>query len=71
MYPTEVELALEACPGVRRALVFGIPDERWGRIVAAAIEINPGTDAGRDYAQAVASMLAPHKRPRRVWVVGA
>jgi O-succinylbenzoic acid--CoA ligase len=69
--PVEVERALEACPGVRRALVFGIPDERWGQIVAAAIELEPQADAGRDFKEAVAHTLAPHKRPRRVWVVDA
>jgi O-succinylbenzoic acid--CoA ligase len=71
VYPAEVELALEACPGVRRALVFGIADERWGQIVAAAVEIDPGAEADNDFAQAVAPALAPHKRPRRVWVVDA
>ena len=38
VYPVEVEQALERLPGVRRALVCGVPDERWGQVVAAVIE---------------------------------
>lgn len=41
VYPAEVEQALERCPGVRRALVLGVPDERWGQIVAAVVAIDP------------------------------
>ncbi|MEZ4312802.1 MAG: AMP-binding protein [Polyangiaceae bacterium] len=76
-YPVEIEQALEACPGVRRALVFGIPDERWGQIVAAAVE--PAFDAERDpeasrqllaaLADLVPRTLAAHKRPRRIALV--
>lgn len=73
VYPAEVEEVLERCPGVRRALVFGVPDERWGQVVAAAIELelSAGGDALdlndllRAIGQALESRLAPHKRPRR------
>ena len=44
VYPVEVEERLAALPGVRRALVFGVPDARWGQIVAAALELAPGVD---------------------------
>ncbi|MDT8437073.1 MAG: fatty acid--CoA ligase family protein [Gemmatimonadota bacterium] len=46
--PAEVEAALAALPGVRRAVVVGLPDPRWGEIVAAALERGPGSGAGGD-----------------------
>jgi O-succinylbenzoic acid--CoA ligase len=70
VYPVEVERALDACAGVARALVFGVPDERWGQIVAAAIVPEPGAGELRldRLAAEIAGRLAPHKRPRRVCV---
>jgi len=70
VYPIEVEQRIEALPGVRRALVFGVPDDRWGQRVAVALELVPGADAGA-IADAVAATLAPHKRPRLACVVDA
>ncbi len=37
VYPAEVEHALEKCPGIREAGVFGVQDEIWGQTVAAAL----------------------------------
>ncbi|HVY46857.1 MAG TPA: 2-succinylbenzoate--CoA ligase, partial [Minicystis sp.] len=65
VYPAEIEASLEALAGVRRALVFGVPDARWGQLVAAVVE----AAADVDVAAVVASLdaaLAPHKRPRLV-----
>jgi O-succinylbenzoic acid--CoA ligase len=57
-------------PGVRRALVFGVPDPRWGQLVAAAIELEEG--ASLDPLEgALAARLAPHKRPRLACAVDA
>jgi O-succinylbenzoic acid--CoA ligase len=63
--PEEVEAALLACPGVREALVFGVPDPTWGAVVAAAIV--PAREAPVDLAglrPALAARLAPFKLPR-------
>ncbi|MCC6556614.1 MAG: AMP-binding protein [Polyangiaceae bacterium] len=68
VYPAEVERALEACPGVARALVFGVPDDRWGQLVAAAVVLAPAADLAA-LAAALTARLAPHKRPRRLCVV--
>lgn len=68
--PREVERVLEELPGVAQACVFAIDDERWGQIVAAALVPNaPGSLDEGALAAAVASRLAPHKRPRQVAVV--
>jgi O-succinylbenzoic acid--CoA ligase len=70
VYPVEVEQRLEALPGVRRALVFGVPDPRWGQIVAAAFELSPGASL-EDLAAPAAAALASHKRPRLACAVEA
>jgi acyl-CoA synthetase (AMP-forming)/AMP-acid ligase II len=59
---------LAATPGVRTACVFGITDERWGQIVAAAVAAAPGFDAAaaRERWQAA---LPPHARPRRLAIL--
>jgi len=65
--PLEVEAALEACPGVVAACVFGVPSERWGRLVAAAIVTEPGTMAPlRELIAPAGARLAPFKLPRQV-----
>jgi O-succinylbenzoic acid--CoA ligase len=66
--PWEVERALETCPGVRQACVFGVADERWGRAVAAALLLEPGERAATlaRLLGHVRSELAGFKRPRRV-----
>lgn len=72
VYPLEIEQCLEALPGVRRSLVFGVHDPRWGQIVAAAIEIELETSIDEAALHAaLASRLAPHKRPRLLAVVAA
>jgi len=37
IYPREVEEVLYRCPGVGQAAVVGVPDRRWGSVVAAFI----------------------------------
>lgn len=71
--PAEVEAALVAIDGVREAVVFGLPDARWGERVVAAITLH-GTDASGDAASirtALADTLAAHKRPVDIHVVDA
>ncbi|MBK8252566.1 MAG: AMP-binding protein [Polyangiaceae bacterium] len=76
VYPAEVEDALLQIEGVRRSLVFGVADERWGQIVCAVIEgdfeLEGGADRPikmEDLAARVKRSLAPHKRPRRIGYV--
>ncbi len=71
VYPAEVEAVLEDCPGVAAAAVFGLPDETWGQIVAAALVADgpaPGSAALSDF---MATRLARYKRPRRICFVPA
>jgi O-succinylbenzoic acid--CoA ligase len=68
VYPAEIEQCLESLPGVRRALVFGAPDERWGQVVACALELDPSSTESVGVEEALVAVLparlAPHKRPR-------
>ncbi|MGE5180808.1 MAG: class I adenylate-forming enzyme family protein, partial [Acidobacteriota bacterium] len=71
VHPAQVEAVLAATPGVRAACVFGLPDARWGQIVAAAVAIDP---ARFDRAGALArwhAALPSHARPRRIAAVAA
>jgi fatty-acyl-CoA synthase len=72
VFPEEVEDALRACVGVLDAVVVGVPHERFGQIVAAAVEMADGhafdEAALRDHLRA---RLAGHKVPRVVMPVGS
>ena len=43
VYCQEVESVLGTHPGVMQCAVFGMPDERWGEAVTAAVVVRPGT----------------------------
>ena len=51
VYPREVEEVLLRHPAVAEAAVFGVPDERWGEAVRAAVVVRDGrrrTERGGD-----------------------
>ena len=67
IYPAEIENVLAECPDVLEAAVIGMPDERWGEVVVAAVVKKP--DSTLDAAGIVhllAGRLARFKQPRRV-----
>jgi acyl-CoA synthetase (AMP-forming)/AMP-acid ligase II len=68
VYCSEVEAAIYEHPGVAEAAVFGVPDDRLGEIVAAAIVLAPGVTLTEDELRAeLATRLAKFKVPERVW----
>ncbi|MGQ4383766.1 long-chain-fatty-acid--CoA ligase [Streptomyces sp. SAS_270] len=72
VYPREVEEVLNEHPAVALAAVLGVPDERLGEEVAAAIVLRPGTSATTDELQHfVKERVAPYKYPRHLWLVDA
>ena len=71
VYPAEVERVLEACPGVIAAGVFGVPDESWGQLVAAALVLDGSGPADEAIFEYLATRLASYKRPRRICRVAA
>jgi O-succinylbenzoic acid--CoA ligase len=67
----EVEQALRACPGVRDAVVVGVPDSDWGErvtaMVIAAEPADPPTLAG--LRQCVRDQLPRHAAPQGLVIV--
>lgn len=67
IYPREIEELLYAHPAVQDAAVFGVPDERWGENVCAAIVRKPGASLTEgevvDYCR---RHLAAYKKPKLV-----
>lgn len=70
VFTDEVELVLLSHPAVRDAVVLGVPDPRWGSVVAAVVSPARGASADPDELGAfVGSRLAGYKKPRRIVVV--
>ena len=70
VYPREVQLALEESPAVERAAVVGVPSERWGEEVVAAVVPAAGARIDEGALMAFAGeRLAPYKRPKRIVVL--
>lgn len=70
--PGEVEGVLLSHPGVREAVVLGVPDAEWGEKVVAVVV--PGDGGGPPEAELdalVRSFLSPPKRPRAYRFVSA
>jgi len=67
IYPAEIEVVLQAMPGVADCAVFGVPDDEFGEALAAAVQPAPGAQlseqAVRDW---VHERLAGYKVPRLV-----
>jgi O-succinylbenzoic acid--CoA ligase len=55
---------------VRAACVFGVRDERWGQLVAAAVVVDPAFDPAAAAARWRAA-LPGHARPRRLAICPA
>jgi acyl-CoA synthetase (AMP-forming)/AMP-acid ligase II len=72
VYPAEVEEALRRHPAVFDAAVFGRKDDKWGEVIAAAIELAPGQQLSPDALIAeLRSRLAGYKIPREIHFVDA
>lgn len=67
VYSTEVENALYRHSDVDEVAVFGLPDDRWGEAVHAAVRLRPGSNATteslREHAHA---LIAGFKVPRQI-----
>jgi long-chain acyl-CoA synthetase len=63
----EVEAVLYEHPAVREAVVFGIPDPKWGELVMAYVVLKPGEVlSSNDLTAYCRRSLANYKLPRRV-----
>lgn len=74
VHPDEIEPALTAHPAIAAACVFGVADDTWGQIIAAAVlcrEQRAPEALAEDLADFLAARLPAHKRPRRLAVLAA
>ncbi|MHB1289427.1 acyl-CoA synthetase [Georgenia sp.] len=70
VYPAEVEAVIHRLPGVRSCAVIGVPDERWGEVGRALVELVPGADLDADAVRRhCREHLAGFKVPGSVQVV--
>ncbi|GAA1942135.1 class I adenylate-forming enzyme family protein [Nocardioides hwasunensis] len=72
VYPAEVERVLLLMDEVADAAVFGLPDDRWGEAVSAAVVVAPGASLTEDAVRTFArGQLAGYKKPVHVFLVDA
>ncbi len=70
IYPKEVELVLDALPGVQESAVIGVPHPDLGEAVLAILVPEPGAELAPEAVMAaVAGQLARFKQPRAVEVL--
>lgn len=70
VYPIEVENALSQHPAVHESTVFGIPDDKWGESVNAAVQLRLGQKVSESELTAfVRQLLGPVQTPKRIHFV--
>ena len=70
VFPEEVEEAVKQHPDVWDCLVVGVPDARFGEVVAAVVSARPGAEVSPEkIVEAVRARLAGYKQPRHVFAV--
>ncbi|WP_397421462.1 class I adenylate-forming enzyme family protein [Phenylobacterium sp.] len=70
IYCAEVEAVLYQHDAVAECSVFGVPDDRLGEEVGAAVVARPGMSLSAEALRAhCAGVMAKHKIPRYIWVL--
>lgn len=70
VYPEEVEMAIKRHPAVYDVLVVGIPDEKYGQAVAAAVQVREGASVELDeLREFLRDSLSGYKLPRALTIV--
>ena len=68
VYCAEVEAGIFRHPGVAEVTVFGVPDERLGEEVGAAVLLRPGAMVSpEELREHLIGLMAKHKVPRYLW----
>jgi acyl-CoA synthetase (AMP-forming)/AMP-acid ligase II len=68
VFPTIVENCLVEHPMISEAVVFGLPDERWGEVVSAAV-VAPATVDLAEVREFCRSTLAAYEIPKQIFIV--
>ena len=70
VYPAEIENTIISCPGIQNVSVIGVPDDKWGEKIVAAIVLAGdemfNEEAFKKYCK---ERLAGFKCPREVFIV--
>jgi malonyl-CoA/methylmalonyl-CoA synthetase len=67
VYPKEVELEIDALPGVLESAVIGVPHPDFGEAVTAVVVLEQGAELREtEIISALRGRLAPYKLPKRV-----
>lgn len=67
VYPVDVENALSQHPAVYECSVYGVPDDKWGEAVQAAVQLHDGAAATEEELMAfVKNKLGPVQTPKRI-----
>jgi long-chain acyl-CoA synthetase len=70
VYPREIEEVLYEHPAVLEAAVIGIPDERLGEEIGAAVALKDAADVSRaELREYVKARVAAYKYPRHIWLL--
>lgn len=68
VYPLEVERVIGDHPAVQEVSVVGLPDERWGEMIAAAVVLHPEASLTEEELRTYCkSSLGRYKVPKKVW----
>ncbi|MGB2719877.1 MAG: AMP-binding protein, partial [Rhodococcus sp. (in: high G+C Gram-positive bacteria)] len=69
VYSAEVEQALLSHPSVKECAVVGLPDDKWGERVTAAVLLRPGRDASDEELIAhVKARIGSIKTPKQIQI---
>lgn len=67
VYPVDVENALGQHSSVHECAVFGVPDDKWGEAVQAAVQLRPGLRATEaELISHVRELLGPVQTPKHI-----
>ncbi len=68
IYPAEIERVLRTHPNIENAVVLGIPDDKWGEVGKAFVEVNQPT-APEEMLAYCKQKLAKFKVPKQLLIV--
>ena len=69
VYPKEVEMAIDALPGVIESAVIGVPDRDFGEAVNAVVVCSDSTLSAPDIILSLKAQMASYKVPKQVHFV--
>jgi oxalate---CoA ligase len=68
--PAAIDAVLQSNPKVEDALSFGVPDQKYGEEINAAVVLRPGQDADEaELEQYSLARLSPSEAPKRIYFV--